>query len=180
MWCTWPSQRRRLCMSIEGMLMRPARWRTSVFETLSCHLTCSRRRSERRWKLLIEASLLSSVGRPRLTAIEESRQDAGLVDQDLCPFAQQAVAPDSLVQLGHDPCSFGDPRADLFVERCWVCHGGAEVGKGFHHFKLRVPDGDGGWGVGSLRHDVGLLEADGQPELLAGSGQLVHEALQAL
>ena len=66
----------------------------------------------------VEASLLSSVRRPRLTAIEESRQDAGLVDQDLCPFAQQAVAPDSLVQLGHDPCSFGDPRADLGVERC--------------------------------------------------------------
>ena len=36
-----------------------------------------------------------------------------------------------------------------------------------------------GGGVGTLRHDVGLLEADGQPELLAGSGQLVHEALQA-
>ena len=61
----------------------------------------------------VEASLLSSVRRPRLTAIEESRQDAGLVDQDLCPFAQQAVAPDSLVQLGHDPCSFGDRRAML-------------------------------------------------------------------
>ena len=66
----------------------------------------------------VEASLLSSVRRPRLTAIEESRQDAGLVDQDLCPFAQQAVAPDSLVRLGPDPCSFGDPRADLGVERC--------------------------------------------------------------
>ena len=39
-----------------------------------------------------------------------------MVDQDFCSFTQQAVAPDSLVQFGHDPCSLGDLRADLGVE----------------------------------------------------------------
>lgn len=66
----------------------------------------------------IEASLLSGVGRPRLAAIEESRQDTGLVDAGLGPFAQQPVVPHSLVEFGYDPCSLSDSRADLGLERC--------------------------------------------------------------
>ena len=65
----------------------------------------------------VESPLLSGTGRPRLAAIKESRQDTSLVDANLGPFAQQVIAPHSLVEFGHDSSCFGDPAADLSVKR---------------------------------------------------------------
>ena len=36
-----------------------------------------------------------------------------LVDAHLGPFAQQVIAPHSLVEFGHDSSCFGNPEADL-------------------------------------------------------------------
>ena len=52
------------------------------------------------------------------------------------------------------------------------------VGEGVHDLKLSVPDCEGRWGLGTVRHDIGLLEADCQSKLPAGSGQLVDYALK--
>ena len=65
----------------------------------------------------VESPLLSGIGRPRLAAIEESRQDTSLVDAHLGPFAQQVIASQSLVEFGHDNSCFGNPAADLSIER---------------------------------------------------------------
>ena len=65
---------------------------------------------------LVESPLLSGIGCPRLAAIKESRQDTSLVDAHLGPFAQQVIAPHSLVEFGHDSSCFGDPEADLSTE----------------------------------------------------------------
>ena len=65
----------------------------------------------------VESPLLSGIGRPRLAAIKESRQDTSLVDAHLGPFAQQVIAPHSLVEFGHDSSCFGDPAADLSIEQ---------------------------------------------------------------
>ena len=99
-------------MSSDGMLTEPACSRTSVLVTLSCHLMCSRRQRQRRWNPL----LLSGLCCPRLAAIKESRQDTSLVVAHLGPFAQQVIAPHSLVEFGHDSSCFDDPEADLSIE----------------------------------------------------------------
>ena len=66
----------------------------------------------------VESPLLSGIGHPRLAAIKEGRQDTSLVDAHLGPFAQQVIAPHSLVEFGHDNSScFGDPEADLSIEQ---------------------------------------------------------------
>ena len=65
----------------------------------------------------VESSLLSGIGRPRLAAIKESRQDTSLVDAHLGPYAQQVVAPHSLVDFGRDSSCFGDPEADITIYR---------------------------------------------------------------
>ena len=44
-------------------------------------------------------SVESGIGHPRLTAIKESQQDTSLVDANLGPFAQQVIAPHSLVAV---------------------------------------------------------------------------------
>ena len=64
----------------------------------------------------VESPLLSGIGRPRL-AIKESQEDTSLVDTHLGPFDQQVIAPHSLVEFGHDSSCFGDPGADLSIER---------------------------------------------------------------
>ena len=66
---------------------------------------------------VIESLLLSGIGRPRLAAIKESGQDTSLIDSHLGPFAQQVVAPHSLVEFGHDSNCFGDPAADLSIKQ---------------------------------------------------------------
>ena len=60
------------------------------------------------------------IDRPRLDVIKESRQDTSLVDAHLGPFAQQVIAPHSLVEFRHDSSCFGDPAADLSIERSRV------------------------------------------------------------
>ena len=47
----------------------------------------------------IESPLLSDIGRLRLAAIKESRQDTCLVEAHLVPFAQQVIAPYRLLSL---------------------------------------------------------------------------------
>ena len=47
----------------------------------------------------VESPLLSGIGRPRLAAIKESRQDTLLVDADLGPFAQKVIAHTRLLSL---------------------------------------------------------------------------------
>ena len=45
--------------------------------------------------------------------------------------------------------------------------------------ELIIIDGDGWWCFGTLSQDViGLSQADGQPELSAGLGEVVHQWLQ--
>ena len=65
----------------------------------------------------VESLLLSGIGRPRLAAIKESRQGTSLVDAHLGPFAPQVIAPHSLVEFGHDSSCFGNPAADLSIDR---------------------------------------------------------------
>ena len=48
---TWPSQRRRLSLSMANMLFVQARFKTSALVTLSCHFMCKIRRKHLRWKL---------------------------------------------------------------------------------------------------------------------------------
>ena len=83
--------------------------------TLSCHLILRRRRRQRRWNGRVEALFLSSVSCPGLASIQQGGENARLIDEDLGSLAQQAVVPHSLVELGHDSGSFGDPRTDLSV-----------------------------------------------------------------
>ena len=95
----------------------------------------------------VESLLLSGIGRPRLAAIKDRRQDTSLVDAKFGPFAQQVIAPHSLVEFEHDSSCFDDPAADLSIERSRTSHGGAHVGEGIHNLQLRVVDGDD-WGGG--------------------------------
>ena len=65
----------------------------------------------------VESPLLSGTGHPQLAAIKESRQDTSLVDANLGTFTQQVIAPHSFVEFGRDSSCFGDPAADLSIER---------------------------------------------------------------
>ena len=65
----------------------------------------------------VESPLLSGIGRPRLAAIKESRQNTSLVDAHHGPFAQQVIDRQSRVEFGHDSSCFDDPAADLSIER---------------------------------------------------------------
>ena len=96
----------------------------------------------------VESPLLSGIGRSRLAAIKDSRQDTSLVDTHLGAFAQQDIAPHSLVEFGHDSSCFGDPEADLSIERSRAGHGGAQEDEGVHNFQLCVVNGDD-WGGGT-------------------------------
>ena len=64
----------------------------------------------------VESPLLSGIGRPRLSAIKDSRQDTSLVDAHLGSFAQQVIASHPLVEFGHNSSCFGNPSADLSIE----------------------------------------------------------------
>lgn len=94
------------------MLSEPVGSRTSVFVTLSCHQQAPKAAGEES----VESPLFSGIGRPRLAAIKESRQDTSLVDAHLGPFAQQVIAPHSLVEFDHDSSCFGDPASSKVIK----------------------------------------------------------------
>ena len=58
-----------------------------------------------------------------------------------------------------------------------VSDGGAGVRELMDRIELIIIDGDGWWCFGTLSQDVGLFQADGQPEASAGLGEVVHQCL---
>jgi len=64
---TWPSQRSLRCLSSVNMLSRPARDRTSVLGTSSCHDIPSMRRRLLMWKVFKRLSCLAYVVHVSLT-----------------------------------------------------------------------------------------------------------------
>ncbi|KAK7066007.1 hypothetical protein SK128_004913, partial [Halocaridina rubra] len=68
--------------------------------------------------------------------------------------------------------------ADFRIQAYVVDHCGARVGKFFHHNQLVVVDSDDWWSVSILSHDIGFPQAEGKVKILAGLGEVVHEALE--
>ena len=60
-----------------------------------------------------QAVFLSSVRRPRFTAVQQRAEDAGLVHLQFGVPGQLTVSPHSLAQLGHDGGGFRDAPVDL-------------------------------------------------------------------
>ena len=92
----------------------------------------------------VQTQLLSQVYGPFLTSIEESAEDAGLIDAHLGVFCEHPVVPHPFRQLGHGCCGFPCPPVDLCVKRLVGRDGGPKVCKVLYHFQGVVVDARGG------------------------------------
>ena len=111
--------------------------------------------------------------------MQQGTEDTGLVNLQFGVHSQLTVGPHSLALLGHDGSRFRDAPDDLHVKRQVAGDGGAQVGEVVGDLKHLVVNGDG-WGSRSvLAHDLSFLDADGQPELLTGMGELTDQPLKA-
>ena len=122
-------------MSSDGMLREPARSRTSVLVTLSCHLICSRRRRQRKWNALTSpitethGSNMSKWGFQRRKRTLESRLHArerrGKNAQPLRVFPQgtsatpatETATPGSGHVVIQDPAQIPSANHRLFETR---------------------------------------------------------------
>ena len=71
--------------------------------------------------------------------------------------------------------SLTDSLIDLRGQGGVVGDGGAKVCERMDDIELIIMDGDGWWRFGAFSHDVDLFQADGQPEVSAGPGEVVHQ-----
>ena len=122
----------------------------------------------------VEFPLLACVRGPCLAAVEEYTEHAGLVDVHV-HFGLHGP----LLQSGHNCCCLGNPAVHLCINGERAGDGGPEVGEVLHSFQVVTINGDGWRMVSALRHDVCLLQTNGQTKLLTGVGEAAEKLLQA-
>lgn len=64
---------------------------------------------------------------------------------------------------------------ELCIQGEVVSDGGAKVGEPMDHIMLVVVDSDGWWCLSTLSQDASLFQANGQPKVSAGLGEMVHQ-----
>ena len=90
----------------------------------------------------VEFFLMPRVGGPRLTAVEEGAENAGLVDAQSGLLSESGVVPYTLVQFGHYCGCLGDPAVDLRVDGQRAGDGGPEVCEVLNYLQGASVDGD--------------------------------------
>ncbi len=128
----------------------------------------------------VEFLLMPHVSGPCLTTIEECAEHTGLVDAQLDLHCKVVVAPDPLVQSGHDRYCLGDSAIYLHIYGKRAGDSRPEVGEVLNNFQVVPINGDGWRGAFFLGHDVGFFQADSQSKLIAGVGEATDKLLQAI
>lgn len=103
-----------------------------------------------------------------------------LVDTHLGLSREAGVVPNSLGQLIHDCCCFGDSAFDLRIDGTQAGDGSPKVCKVLNNIQAESVDGNGWREFCALCHDVCLLWTDGQSKHLAGMEEVTDKLLQAV
>ncbi len=110
----------------------------------------------------VEFLLMPHVSGPCLTTIEECAEHTGLVDAQLGLHCKVVVAPDPLVQSGHDRYCLGDSAIYLHIYGKRAGDSRPEVGEVLNNFQVVSINDDGWRGAFFLGHDVSFFQADSQ------------------
>ena len=115
-----------------------------------------------------------------LAPVQQCADDTGIVHCHLGLHCQLGVGPHSCCEA----CKGCGCLLNLLINLCIqgevVGDGGTKVGELMDCIKLIVIDSDGWWCCGALAQDVCLLQADGQPKVTPGLGQVVHQCLKIM
>ncbi len=90
----------------------------------------------------VEFLLMPHVSGPCLTTIKECAEHTGLVDTQLGLHCKVVVAPDPLVQSGHDRYSLGDSAIYIHIYGKRAGDSRPEVGEVLNNFQVVPINGD--------------------------------------